>query len=189
MLRIVGLRMVPGVRGGLLVSRMLPRMCSAQNYTTNASEEPPLPWDTYLRLRKQRRMVGIVATIPTMLLTAVFSGSYFLTQEVEPGQMLFGIDPLFVNIGATLACVGAGWLIGPSIGNVAWSLFHRHKAAQIAQRDRQFYQHIRKMRADPSRQVMHNPVPDYYGEKIGSLHAYRQWLRDQVRFLHELTGI
>ncbi|PKI84058.1 Pam17p [Malassezia vespertilionis] len=169
MLRIVGLRMVPGVRGGLLVSRMLPRMCSAQNYTTNASEEPPLPWDTYLRLRKQRRMVGIVATIPTMLLTA--------------------IDPLFVNIGATLACVGAGWLIGPSIGNVAWSLFHRHKAAQIAQRDRQFYQHIRKMRADPSRQVMHNPVPDYYGEKIGSLHAYRQWLRDQVRFLHELTGI
>lgn len=85
-----------------------------------------------------------------------------------------------MHIGATLACTGLGWLIGPSVGTAVWSLMHRSKAAQIAQRDHEFYQHIRRMRVDPTRQVVHNPVPDYYGEKIGSIKQYRQWLRDQV---------
>ena len=29
---------------------------------------------------------------------------------------------------------------------------------------------------------MNNPVPDYYGEKISSVRAYRQWLKDQRAF-------
>lgn len=29
---------------------------------------------------------------------------------------------------------------------------------------------------------MSNPVPDYYGEKIGSVKDYRQWLKDQRAF-------
>lgn len=32
----------------------------------------------------------------------------------------------------------------------------------MVQRDKEFFAHIRKMRADPTRQVVHNPVPDYY---------------------------
>mgnify|MGYP001759568689 FL=1 len=32
----------------------------------------------------------------------------------------------------------------------------------MTRRDKEFYAHIRKMRADPTRQVVHNPVPDYY---------------------------
>lgn len=66
-------------------------------------------------------------------------------------------------------------------------MFHRRKAAQIAQRDREFFQHIKRMRADPSRQVVHNPVPDYYGEKIGSIQQYRQWLRDQATYRRKAT--
>ena len=69
---------------------------------------------------------------------------------------------MFINIGLTLGATGLGWLIGPSIGNALWSIFHRTKAAQIARRDHDFYQHIKRMRADPTRQVVHNPVPDYY---------------------------
>lgn len=32
---------------------------------------------------------------------------------------------------------------------------------------------------DPSANSIANPVPDYYGEKIGSVQGYRQWLKDQ----------
>jgi import inner membrane translocase subunit TIM23 len=47
------------------------------------------------------------------------------------------------------------------------------------QREKEFLQHIKKNRVDPSFQSFSNPVPDYYGEKIGSVKQYRQWLKDQ----------
>ncbi|WFD37675.1 TIM23 complex component [Malassezia japonica] len=156
-----------------------PRALGVRTLATSNGKEY-LPWETYLRLRNQRRIAGLVSTVPAMILAGAASGSYFLTQELDPSQTIMGIDPLFVHIGATLACTGLGWLIGPSVGTAVWSLMHRSKAAQIAQRDHEFYQHIRRMRVDPTRQVVHNPVPDYYGEKIGSIKQYRQWLRDQV---------
>jgi import inner membrane translocase subunit TIM23 len=34
---------------------------------------------------------------------------------------------------------------------------------------------------------MANPVPDYYGEKIGSVAGYRQWLKDQRAFNKKRT--
>lgn len=132
-------------------------------------------------------MSGMIATIPTTIGAGFAAGTYFLTQEIDPSQTLFGVDPLFVYMGATLAATGLGWLVGPSIGNFFWGMFHRRKAAQIAQRDREFFQHIKRMRADPSRQVVHNPVPDYYGEKIGSIQQYRQWLRDQATYRRKAT--
>jgi mitochondrial import inner membrane translocase subunit TIM23 len=64
--------------------------------------------------------------------------------------------------------------------------------ALIEARDREFHQHIVKNRVDPRAQSATNPVPDFYGEpssssrfrdvteylfpgeKIGSLHQYRQ---------------
>ncbi|KAG8901698.1 TIM23 complex component, partial [Tulasnella sp. 403] len=59
---------------------------------------------------------------------------------------------------------------------------HRKALASIEARDREFYHRIVKNRVDPSRQSPMNPVPDYYGEKVGSLRQYRQWLRDQGKF-------
>lgn len=47
------------------------------------------------------------------------------------------------------------------------------------QREKEFFTHIKRNRVDPSAQSYNNPVPDYYGEKIGSLKEYRQWLKDQ----------
>ncbi len=36
-----------------------------------------------------------------------------------------------------------------------------------------------RYRVDPSSQSFSNPVPDYYGEKIGSVSEFRNWMKDQ----------
>ncbi|PWN47300.1 mitochondrial import protein Pam17 [Violaceomyces palustris] len=157
---------------------------SSSNPRTAApsSREPTLTWERYLQLRRSRRMAGLVTTIPTTLLAGVGSGSYFLTLELDSGPSIAGIEPLIIYGIATLACTGLGWLTGPTIGSSIWSLFHTDHARQIAAKDQDFYEHIKRNRVDPTRQSMQNPVPDYYGEKIGSLKQYRQWLRDQAAY-------
>ena len=50
-----------------------------------------LNWDAYLRLRKQRRLAGVVTTWPTTLLAAFGSSTYFLSQKMDPTQPLFGV--------------------------------------------------------------------------------------------------
>ena len=166
-----------GVRGGARALATGPKQVPAAQ-----GRDAPLPWETYLRLRSQRRIAGNVATIPLTILAGGGAGSYFLTQEIDPSQTIMGLDPMIVYIGGTATAALLGWLIGPSIGNGLWSLFHRTKAQQIAQRDKDFFEHIRRMRADPTRQVLHNQIPDYYGEKIGSISQYRRWLRDQSTY-------
>ena len=47
------------------------------------------------------------------------------------------------------------------------------------QKERDLFRRIKKHRVDPSNSSAGNPVPDYYGEKIGSVGQYRIWLRDQ----------
>lgn len=47
------------------------------------------------------------------------------------------------------------------------------------QKDKELYHRIQRFRVDPSANSFSNPVPDYYGEKIGSVQGYRQWLKDQ----------
>jgi len=73
-------------------------------------------------------------------------------------------------------------LVGPSIGATAWRITHRRVLPLIELKDKEFHNRIVKNRVDPSRQSAMNPVPDYYGENIGSLHDYRRWLRDQAKF-------
>ena len=74
------------------------------------------------------------------------------------------------------------WLVGPTLGSALWAARHSAKLPAIREKDADFYEHIKRMRVDPSRQSVQNPVPDFYGEKIGSLKQYRQWLRDQATF-------
>lgn len=126
-------------------------------------------------------MAGLVTTIPTTLLAGAAAGSYFLTVEIDPSNAIGGIDPIYINAGLTLAATGLGWLTGPTVGTSIWGLLHRKNAGAISAMDHEFYEHIKRNRVDPTRQSMQNPVPDYYGEKIGSIKQYRQWLRDQVR--------
>ena len=162
-----------------------------RNYaTTHLSENPSdaelknipatetLPWNDFLHLRRQRHRAEILASIPTAFLGLFGGVSYFATLEIDPTQLVLGLDPLIVYAGSTIACGGLGWLVGPIFGGTAWKLVHRKKASLIEQREKEFYQHVKKNRVDPSRQSFNNPVPDHYAEKIGSVADYRRWLRD-----------
>jgi import inner membrane translocase subunit TIM23 len=50
------------------------------------------------------------------------------------------------------------------------------------QKEKSFYARIKRYRADASASSPQNPIPDYYGEKIGSVKDYRRWLKDQKAF-------
>ncbi|BGO89859.1 hypothetical protein NBRC10512_005629 [Rhodotorula toruloides] len=141
-----------------------------------------LDWPTYLSLRKSQRVYGLVASIPTTLIGFSAGAGYFATIESDPGDLIFGIEPVYAYGLATLSCVGLGWLAGPTVGGALWRLTHRNVAKAMEAKDKDFFRHISRWRADPSRQSATNPAPDYYAEKVGSLRQYRSWLRDQNIF-------
>lgn len=78
-----------------------------QRSSTNSEQNEYLPWERYLNLRKQRRLAGMVTTIPSTILAAAASGSYFLTQEIDPtSSPIAGVDPVYVYALLTLGCTG-----------------------------------------------------------------------------------
>ncbi|KAF7337865.1 hypothetical protein MVEN_02009500 [Mycena venus] len=95
---------------------------------------------------------------------------------------IMGVDPMIFYGGCTVLCMGAGYVLGPSLGSAVWRIMNRRVVAQIDARDREFYNHIARNRVDSALQSATNPIPDYYGEKVGSLKQYRQWLRDQAKY-------
>jgi len=52
----------------------------------------------------------------------------------------------------------------------------------ITEKEKEFFARIKKYRVDPATSSINNPIPDYYGEKIGSVIGYRRWLKDQRAF-------
>ncbi|WVQ77784.1 presequence translocated-associated motor subunit PAM17, mitochondrial [Cryptococcus sp. DSM 104548] len=146
----------------------------------------PLTWPKYLTLRRQQRLWHSVTTVPTTLAGLFLGGGYFASLEADPTQLIFGIEPMFVYGGATMACMGLGYLLGPTVGSTLFSLTHpslaRGNPAPLEVMDREFYHRIKKNRADPRFQSVQNIVPDFYGEKVVSLSTYRRWLRDQAAY-------
>jgi len=59
--------------------------------------------------------------------------------------------------------LGAGILIGPTIGTTIWRMSHRQSLALIDAKDAEFYQRIAKNRVDAALQSPTSPIPDYYG--------------------------
>ncbi|KIK44542.1 hypothetical protein CY34DRAFT_802521 [Suillus luteus UH-Slu-Lm8-n1] len=150
--------------------------------TVSEAEQQNLTWPEYLEIRKSKRKWETAATIPACILGLVGGLAYFGSLESDATKPIMGIDPLFFYGGCTVSCMGLGYLIGPTIGAAGWRMTHQRAMNLIEAKDREFHQHIVKNRVDPTAQSATNPVPDFYGEKIGSLHQYRQWLRDQARF-------
>ncbi|KAJ7436217.1 mitochondrial import protein Pam17 [Mycena latifolia] len=147
---------------------------------STASKE--LNWVEYFEIRRRRRQWQTIFTIPCSMI-GFFGGSlYFGSLQTDPTKPIMGIDPMMFYGGCTVLCMGAGWLIGPSLGSTLWRVLNRKSIAKIDARDREFYKHVAKNRVDAALQSATNPVPDYYGEKIGSLRQYRQWLRDQAKY-------
>ncbi|CAA7270928.1 unnamed protein product [Cyclocybe aegerita] len=141
-----------------------------------------LTWPEYLAIRRSKRKWQTAATVPCAILGFAGGVLYFGTRETDPLKPIFGIDPFFFYGFCTLGCVLAGAVVGPSFGTAIWRYTHRQVAPLIDAKDHEFFQRIAKNRVDASLQSPTNPVPDYYGERIGSLHEYRNWLRDQARY-------
>ena len=78
---------------------------------------------------------------------------------------------------------GVGWLCGPMLGFLAFRLGKSEGVLRsIGNKEKDFYGRIKRFRIDPSGSSVQNPVPDFYGEKIGSVNGYRKWLKDQRAF-------
>ncbi|VEU19519.1 DEKNAAC100808 [Brettanomyces naardenensis] len=142
-----------------------------------------LTWEQFLTLRKAQRRISIGSSVVGCFIAMGLAWVYVAQKEIDPTETIFGLDAFTVYIGGIM-CMGVfGYLLGPPlIGDTVFNLTHRNIIKSYATKQKLFLQHIRKMRVDASRQSMNNPVPDYYGEKIGSLRDYRQWLRDNNEY-------
>ncbi|KAI9787942.1 MAG: TIM23 complex component [Peltula sp. TS41687] len=139
-----------------------------------------LNWNTFFRLRKVRRRYNLAASMVTSVGTTVSGIAVLSRQDIDAiGGQLFGMDPFVVLGLATVGCGAMGWLAGPFLGNAVFNLVNQRVKDQMALKEKGFYARIKRFRVDPSSQSLSNPVPDYYGEKIGSVAGYRQWLKDQ----------
>ncbi|KAK2734156.1 TIM23 complex component [Myotisia sp. PD_48] len=153
-----------------------------QESYSNSSPDTPvrLDWNSFFTLRASRRKYSLVSSILASLTTTATGGQILASQNLENlGTQVMGLDPLIVLGLATAASGAAGWLAGPFLGNALWGLVYRKYKAGVAVKEKEFYDRIKRFRVDPSANSFANPVPDYYGEKIGSVQGYRQWLKDQ----------
>ncbi|KZV65935.1 mitochondrial import protein Pam17 [Peniophora sp. CONT] len=171
------------LQGTRLAASRRTAVASSRFASTAANETPEtLSWPDYLTIRKKKRKWEMAMTVPCVLAGLVGGASYFGSLEMDPTKPILGVDPMIFFGGATFASMGLGYLVGPIAGSQLWRTTHRRAMSLIEARDREFHAHIVKNRVDPTSQSATNPVPDFYGEKIGSLKDYRQWLRDQARY-------
>ncbi|KAJ2715001.1 TIM23 complex component [Coemansia spiralis] len=155
--------------------------------TQSKAAEPELNWDEFFRLRKQRRLWERVAALPCAMLGLGLGSAVFATLPVNPQQSFMGLDPLMLFGGSALFCGVLGFVTGPSVGRVWYRIgTNKDVARMLDRKEAEFFTHVRANRSDPSFSSASNPLPDFYGEKINSLSAYRKWLRKQRE--HERKG-
>ncbi|KAJ5989613.1 hypothetical protein N7481_004823 [Penicillium waksmanii] len=148
--------------------------------TSTAKENVKLDWDSFFKLRASRRRYSLASSIATSLASTTAGVQILSGQDLESlGAQVMGLDPFVVLGMATAACGAVGWLAGPMVGNGIWGLVYRRFKPSVAIKEKEFFDRIRQYRVDPSTNSISNPVPDYYGEKIGSVKGYRAWLKDQ----------
>ncbi|RMJ28637.1 hypothetical protein PHISP_00494 [Aspergillus sp. HF37] len=175
---------LPRCRPQPTIALPAPRTASIRSNSTAPNtprtDAPPLDWNSFFRLRASRRRYSLGSSILTSGATTVVGVQFIATQDLESlGVQVMGLDPIVVLGMATAACGAVGWLLGPFLGNGLWGLVNRRNKMSVLIKEKEFFDRIRRFRVDPSSNSIANPVPDYYGEKIGSVQGYRQWLKDQ----------
>lgn len=147
-------------------------------YSSEVENKNKLTWTDFFILRKQQRRINVGSSIFTALLGANISWAYLSTMQIDPTQMIFGFDPLVVVTAGLMASGALGYLMGPAFGSQVFRLSKGKVLPDFNNKNKDFLKHVIENRVDASSQSFSNPVPDYYGEKIGSIKEYRQWLRD-----------
>ncbi|MBW0503354.1 hypothetical protein O181_043069 [Austropuccinia psidii MF-1] len=147
-----------------------------------------LTWPEYLALRKKQRRFALFTTIPSTTLGLGLGINYFATIEAAPTDLIMGIEAPYIYGISTLACGILGYLIGPTIGHAIFRLrVNKSVRTEMQKKSGEFYSHIKKNRVDPAQSIVNNPLPDWHGERIGSLKDYRRWLRDQSAYRRKAT--
>lgn len=166
------------------INRSLPLRTTVRTFASSgrclntAKGSHPLNWEGFLKLRKEHKIINIGTSIGAAFASTVVAWGYVSQLEINPTEMIFGFDPFAVYIAGMMVISGVGYMFGPFFGDAVFSMKNRALMKEFNRKRAIFLQHIKKNRVDASRQSYTNPVPDYYGEKIGSLGEYRQWLRD-----------
>ncbi|PGG97117.1 hypothetical protein AJ80_09737 [Polytolypa hystricis UAMH7299] len=153
---------------------------------TSSSSSPQnvqLDWNTFFQLRKSRRRYSLISSILGAVGSMGIGLPILAANNIDAlGAQVMGFDPFIVFGLATAALAAVGWLVGPVLGNGLWRVVHRKYSSGVAAKEKEFFHRIKRYRVDPSANSVANPVPDFYGEKIGSVQGYRQWLKDQRAF-------
>ncbi|KAI8393969.1 mitochondrial import protein Pam17-domain-containing protein [Radiomyces spectabilis] len=136
-------------------------------------------WNDYFKLRSKRRVYETLSYAPSTIIPAVGAGAYFLQLQVDPTGSIMGMHPLAAAAVGVFGAGFGGFLAGPVFADAFFKLLNRKYVPEMDQRDKEFYEHIKRNRADARLNSIRNPVPDYYGEKIKSVADYRSWLRKQ----------
>ncbi|KAK9356377.1 mitochondrial import protein Pam17 [Lipomyces doorenjongii] len=144
-----------------------------------SNDHSSLTWNEFLKYRTYRRGFQVASMGISGLVGLVVGWEYISSVNIDPTQMIFGFDPLLAMGAGLFVFTGFCALLGPLLGNFFFNLLAlRSKRVPFRLKEDLFLQHVKKNRVDPSYQSFANPVPDYYGEKITSLHGYRRWLRN-----------
>lgn len=138
-----------------------------------------MPWNQFFKLRKQRRVYNLTSSVLASIIASGVAFDYFANLVIDFNKVIMGIEVQWWYVGGIVAAGFAGWVVGPAFGNRLFTILLGARRASFQKMDDVFLRHIVRNRPDPSRHnINSNPLPDYYGEKIGSISAYRQWLRD-----------
>lgn len=117
------------------------RSCIRSNSTTSAAsaktssntQDAPLDWNTFFKLRTSRRRYSLGSSIVASIASTAIGVQILSSQDLENlGAQVMGLDPFVVLGLATAACGAVGWLAGPFLGNAVWGLVHRRYKSGVA---------------------------------------------------------
>lgn len=149
-----------------------------------------LDWNAFFRLRTSRRIYSLTSSLVGLVGSATGT-AYFLVNYPDQSDYivkLIPMDPIISTGIAVSAAMLIGWLLGPVFGNGLWRLLYRKRMPEFTIKERGFFERIKRHRVNPSGASTNNPVPDFYGEKVGSVAGYRRWLKDQRAFNRKRGG-
>ncbi|KAG0282368.1 TIM23 complex component [Linnemannia gamsii] len=152
------------------------------NRTHHIVERKSMDWNSYFALRGTRRLYERVCMVPSTALGILGGGYYFVHQDFDPTMSIFGMDQVLVYGMGTIALALLGLALGPVVGNVIFRSVHSNARPLLDKMDREFFKRIVLNRANPTGNPLAHPIPDFYGEKIKSVHDYRSWLRKQREY-------
>lgn len=101
--------------------------------STSTSTAPAdlLTWDRFFALRRKRRWLNLGCSALTSVATVGIAAPLLAQQDFDSwGAQISGLDPIVVLGISTFTIAAGGWLAGPAMGNLVFSLWAGRKGWQ-----------------------------------------------------------